>query len=176
LQDQGLPDDINGLYLGGGFPEVFAQELSENYGVLRDVKNAILSDIPTYAECGGLMYLCESIIDFNGNSWPMVGVLPTTTVMSKQLTLGYKRGIVLQESPLFAAGSEVYGHEFHRSRLTNEPLSPLYHLWRYDDKIGEGIGEGWGLSQLHASYLHLHWGAYPEIPGRFLQNCDRVQK
>jgi cobyrinic acid a,c-diamide synthase len=174
LQDQGLPDDINGLYFGGGFPEVFAKELSENYGVLRDVKNAILSDIPTYAECGGLMYLCESLIDFNGNSWPMVGVLPTTTVMSKQLTLGYKRGIVLQESPLFAAGSLVYGHEFHRSRLTNEPLSPLYHLWRYDDKIGEGIGEGWGLSQLHASYLHLHWGAYPEIPRRFLQNCDRV--
>lgn len=176
LQDQGLPDNINGLYFGGGFPEVFARELSENYGVLRDVKNALLSDIPTYAECGGLMYLCESIIDFNGNSWPMVGVLPTTTIMSKQLTLGYKRGIVLQESPLFAAGSEVYGHEFHRSRLTNEPGSPLYHLWRYDDKIGEGIGEGWGLSQLHASYLHLHWGAYPEIPGRFLEKCDRVQK
>ncbi|MGF1676526.1 MAG: cobyrinate a,c-diamide synthase, partial [Rivularia sp. (in: cyanobacteria)] len=89
LEDTELPQDIQGMYFGGGFPEVFAQKLSENTCVRDAVKAAILSGIPTIAECGGLMYLCNQIMDMTGKSWEMVGVLSTTAVMDQRLTLGY---------------------------------------------------------------------------------------
>src|SRR5919202_1544054 len=109
LDDSVFPDNVQGLYFGGGFPEVFAQKLSGNVLIRDAVRSAIFSGLPTYAECGGLMYLCDSIVDFDGNSWP--------------------RGEV------------------------------------------EAVAEGWGVCQVHASYLHLHWGARPDIPARFLQQC-----
>ena len=81
LNDSQLPKDIQGMYFGGGFPEVFAPQLAANISLIQAVKNSISAGIPTIAECGGLMYLCEQIIDFDGNSWPMVGILPTHAQM-----------------------------------------------------------------------------------------------
>ncbi|MFO0053662.1 MAG: cobyrinate a,c-diamide synthase, partial [Dolichospermum sp.] len=86
LNDDQLPKDIQGIYFGGGFPEVFASQLAANVNLIQEVKNAILGGIPTIAECGGLMYLCEQIIDFDGKTWPMVGILPTLAQMDKKLT------------------------------------------------------------------------------------------
>ncbi|MFM7439492.1 MAG: cobyrinate a,c-diamide synthase, partial [Snowella sp.] len=80
LEDPHLPLDIQGLYIGGGFPEVFAQTLSENHNLHQEIKNAIAQGMPTYAECGGLMYLCQEIIDFLGQTWPMLGILPTRAI------------------------------------------------------------------------------------------------
>ena len=130
--------------------------------------------MPTYAECGGLMYLCEEIIDFEGNSFPMVGILPTKAVMDKKLKLGYYEATALQDSPLCSQGVTVYGHQFHRSRLTVEPTFPLYQIKRYAQKKEQiKITEGWRtVENLHASYLHLHWGNHIEIPIQFLQKCQ----
>ncbi|MGE5655941.1 MAG: cobyrinate a,c-diamide synthase [Actinomycetota bacterium] len=174
LDDSHLPSNIHGLYLGGGFPEVFAQELSNNAASRQAVQAAILAGMPTYAECGGLMYLCEAIVDFEGNSWPGVGILPTAAVMGKRLTLGYKQAVTFKDSPLFPAGVQVCGHEFHRSHLSRQPSHPLYQLWPYGKRRDrEANPEGWQVYQLHASYLHLHWGGRPEIPAYFLQHCLR---
>ncbi|MEG4214651.1 cobyrinate a,c-diamide synthase [Microcoleus sp. Pol14C6] len=172
LDDAVFPDNVQGLYFGGGFPEVFAQELSGNVLIRDAVRNAIFSGMPTYAECGGLMYLCDSIVDFDGNSWPGVGVLETAAAMGKRLTLGYREAVAVRDSSVLTALDEVWGHEFHRSHLTVEPSNPVYHSWRYG-KRGEveAVAEGWGVCQVHASYLHLHWGARPDIPARFLQQC-----
>ncbi|MEZ2239061.1 cobyrinate a,c-diamide synthase [Microcoleus sp.] len=172
VDDAVFPDNVQGLYFGGGFPEVFAQELSGNVVIREAVKSAIVAGMPTYAECGGLMYLCDSIVDFDGNSWEGVGVLPSTAEMGKRLTLGYRETVAVRDSSVLSSGDGVCGHEFHRSHLTVEPSDPVYHSWRYG-KRGEveQVGEGWGVNGVHASYLHLHWGARPDIPARFLQRC-----
>jgi cobyrinic acid a,c-diamide synthase len=172
LDDSVFPDNVQGLYFGGGFPEVFAQKLSGNVLIRDAVRKAIFSGMPTYAECGGLMYLCDSIVDFDGNSWQGVGVLETAAAMGKRLTLGYREAVAVRDSSVLTALDEVWGHEFHRSHLTVEPSNPVYHSWRYG-KRGEveAVAEGWGVCQVHASYLHLHWGARPDIPARFLQQC-----
>jgi cobyrinic acid a,c-diamide synthase len=172
LKDVELPQGVQGMYFGGGFPEVFAQQLQENTSARDAVKKAILSGIPTIAECGGLMYLCEQIVDFEAKSWAMVGVLPTTAVMGGRLTLGYRRAVALQKSLLVDAGTTVYGHEFHRSQLTSAPYPPLFQTYRFDSS--ESIDfEGWNLPvSVHASYVHLHWGELPEMVMRFLQQCS----
>lgn len=164
LHDKALPEQIQGLYLGGGFPEMFAGALAENQAARQAVKAAIAAGLPTYAECGGLMYLCEHLTDFSHQSFPMVGVLPTTTVMGKRLTLGYRQGLVLRDTPLMEKGTRVHGHEFHRSQLTREPTHPIF-------QFNSQGAEGWHWKHLHASYLHLHWGATPQFPDRFLHYC-----
>ncbi|MBD0344864.1 MAG: cobyrinic acid a,c-diamide synthase, partial [Coleofasciculus sp. Co-bin14] len=171
LTDAVLPENVQGLYFGGGFPEVFAQQLAENTSTRQAVRKAVLTGMPTYAECGGLMYLCEQITDFEGQSWSMVGVLPTTTVMGKRLTVGYRQATALQESPLVRAGATVWGHEFHHSQLTAIPEKPLFETRGYNR--GKAATEGWRVHQLHASYVHLHWGGCPEIPAQFLQRCQQ---
>lgn len=170
LRDTNLPDKVQGLYFGGGFPEVFAQKLATNQAALDAVRKAILSGIPTYAECGGLMYLCQQIVDFENAAWEMVGVLPTTAIMGSRLTLGYRGAIALQDSPLLAAGETVWGHEFHRSSLSEMPTLALFKIGGYNAQILD-TEEGWRSHQIHASYVHLHFGARPEIPARFLKHC-----
>ncbi|NEQ13420.1 MAG: cobyrinate a,c-diamide synthase [Moorea sp. SIO3E2] len=171
LTDTTLPPDLQGMYFGGGFPEVFAQQLAANTSARESVRTAIESGMPTYAECGGLMYLGEQITDFDGKSWSMVGVLPTVTVMGKSLTLGYRQATALVDGPLLPAGATVWGHEFHRSHLTVMPSNPLFELRGYHQrKVGV---EGWQLYQLHASYVHLHWGSCLEVPLGFLQRCQQ---
>ncbi|MEW6493286.1 MAG: cobyrinate a,c-diamide synthase [Cyanobacteriota bacterium] len=170
LSDTSLPEDVKGLYFGGGFPEVFAQQLAENTSAREAVRQTVLTGIPTYAECGGLMYLGEQITDFEEQSWPMVGVLPTTTVMGKRLTVGYRQATALHNSPLLPAGTIVWGHEFHHSQQTAMPEKPLFEIQGYDK--GKISHEGWQMHQLHASYVHLHWGARPEIPAQFLKSCN----
>ncbi|WP_375512880.1 cobyrinate a,c-diamide synthase [uncultured Nostoc sp.] len=171
LEDAAIPKNVQGMYFGGGFPEVFAQQLAENTNVRDAVKTAILQGMPAIAECGGLMYLCEQIIDFEGKSWSMAGVLPTSAVMGGRLTLGYRRAVALQDNLLVKAGTTVYGHEFHRSHLTLTPTQPLFETSRYDCEENMGC-EGWGLpANVHASYVHLHWGESGEIPQRFIKQC-----
>jgi cobyrinic acid a,c-diamide synthase len=174
LKDSQLPK-ADGLYFGGGFPEVFAAELSANKPMLSAVKQAIEQGLPTYAECGGLMYLSEAIIDFEGEKWPMVGVLPQTVNMGKRLFLGYRQAVALRDGPLLKQGQTVIGHEFHRSSVSAVSRQPAYEAQRYwgqDKPLGN---EGDRRYNLHASYIHLHWGHRPEIAQRFIQQCAQAQ-
>lgn len=175
LKDEVLPENVQGFYFGGGFPEVFAEGLSTNQPILSSLKKALQQGTPAYAECGGLMYLCQGITDFSGRHWPMVGLLPTAAVMGQRLTLGYRRATALQKSPLVAQGEAVWGHEFHRSALTAPPSAPLFDLRRYgEDSLAPLPREGWQLHQVHASYVHLHWGAQPQLAQRFVQRCRQT--
>jgi cobyrinic acid a,c-diamide synthase len=170
LADSGLPKNVQGLYFGGGFPEVFAQQLAENHLALEAVRAALQAGMPTYAECGGLMYLSQQIVDFAGQSWSMVGAIATTAVMGLHLTLGYRQATALQNSSLLSAGSVVWGHEFHRSHLSTTPTHPLFQVRGYDS-VSPIILEGWRSHHIHASYIHLHFGEQLHIPERFLQHC-----
>ncbi len=170
LKDVSLPEDIKGCYFGGGFPEVFAQELAENKQILRLVKAALEEGLPVYAECGGLMYLGQQIVDFTGKSWPMVGVLPTGVAMGKSLIIGYRKAKALRASSMVKQGEIVWGHEFHRSQLTYPLIAPLWEMKTLNPQTG-AVFEGWQQANLHASYLHLHFGFNTEIAAHFLKNC-----
>lgn len=169
---EALPDNIQGLYFGGGFPEVFAAELADNRSTLKSVRQAITAKMPTIAECGGLMYLCQRIVDFEMTSHSMVGVIRAKAIMGKHLTLGYRQATALQDSPLVTSGSVVWGHEFHRSSLSVEPTEPLFQIRGYD-ALSPVAAEGWRSRSLHASYIHTHFGGNLDLPKRFIECCSK---
>lgn len=163
LRDASIPQAAKGLYLGGGFPEMFASELAANYGARSSVAEWVRQGKPVYAECGGLMYLTDSITTFEGATYAMVGAIPTQTHMGKRLTLGYRTTTARETTVLVRKGDTLRGHEFHRSTLSQSPHCPIYHL--------NDSPEGWFGPGLHASYLHMHWGDRPDLPSRFIQAC-----
>ncbi|PLS69065.1 MAG: cobyrinic acid a,c-diamide synthase [Cyanobacteria bacterium M5B4] len=174
LQDHYLPDGIAGLYFGGGFPELFAAELADNLNLIKQLISLIRSGIPTYAECGGLMYLTKGIVDLNQTYYPMLNIIPTEAVMTNKLTLGYRLGTVEHSSFLCYKKEQIWGHEFHRSVLSNQNPQPLFQLQSYSSRL-LSYGEGWSLLNLHASYLHLHFGNKPQIVQRMLDSCCKYQ-
>jgi cobyrinic acid a,c-diamide synthase len=164
--DEKLPSGIQGLYLGGGFPEIFAEQLAANVPLKNQLKDSMARGLSVYAECGGLMYLSESILDFQGKNHQMLGVLPTQVRMGAKLTLGYREAKVQQDSYVVQSGQTIRGHEFHRSTLKTQPNPPLYHFQ-------DGIEEGWSLANIHASYLHVHWGDQLAMPQRWLKSISK---
>lgn len=176
MEDESLPTDIDGLLLGGGFPELFAETLSQNQGMRRAIAETLAAGMPTYAECGGLMYLCETLVDFAGCSWPMIGAIAATTTMTGQLKLGYRQATVNQASPVVRIGQQVWGHEFHRSAIAPAAASPLYSLTTFPmlDAAPLPAGqEGWATQTLHASYLHSHWGEQRQLAQQFVETCAK---
>ncbi len=170
IKDSKLPD-AGGLYFGGGFPEVFAAELSANLPMMAAIRRAIQQGMPTYAECGGLMYLSDSMIDFDGQAWPMVGIIPQTVKMGRRLVLGYREAVAIANTPLLTKSQTVIGHEFHRSGIVEPLTQPVYKTRRYWGEAGETQLEGYQLPHLHASYTHLHWGHRLDLAQRFVQQC-----
>lgn len=170
LADAAPPPAIAGLYFGGGFPELFAEQLAANVTLRQRLQTLMQAGLPTYAECGGLMYLATTLVDLAGAAWPMVGILPTTVTMEAHLTLGYRQATARQDSPLLVAGQQIWGHEFHHSQVTTVAPDPLYSLTRYGTTQIYGI-EGWHLRQVHASYVHLHWGGCSTVAQRFVNSC-----
>jgi cobyrinic acid a,c-diamide synthase len=174
LANEPLPIGAEGVYLGGGFPEVFAAKLAENLIARRSLQQAIKNGLPTYAECGGLMYLCEAIVDRQGEAYPMVGILPTIATMQPRLSLGYRKAITLSETILLKQGAAVSGHEFHHSSLTRSSDFPVFSMRSLDDETLQK--EGWREHNVHASYLHLHWGETPQIAQSFIKACSDTFK
>lgn len=174
IKDRHIPENIQGLYFGGGFPEIFAEQLAENKLVLQQLKQIIQAGIPTYAECGGLMYLCQELKDLQEQTWSMVGVIPSIVTMNAKLTLGYRQATALKDSPLIAAQQTVRGHEFHRSKLIVTSPIPQWELQGFHNSSPQ-LNEGWNINQLHASYLHLHWGESKFLAQRFIQSCRNYQ-
>ncbi|WP_338462672.1 cobyrinate a,c-diamide synthase [Synechococcus elongatus IITB7] len=172
LQDSCFPTEAQGLYFGGGFPEVFASELSNNLSARQAVQQAVSQGMPCYAECGGLMYLCQQVIDFEKQHYPMVGAIAATAQMGSRLTLGYREATAQKDSPLLKQGQVVWGHEFHRSSLLEPVVQPLFQLKNFDGSLN--YGEGWSHANLHASYLHLHFGAKPWLVQNFLKACQTI--
>ncbi|MEO0853936.1 MAG: cobyrinate a,c-diamide synthase, partial [Cyanobacteria bacterium J06648_11] len=162
LQDGfAIANTCDGIYLGGGFPELWAAELSEQWRSL-----PLRPDIPIYAECGGLMALGRSLQDLSGEIHAMGSLFPYKVAMTKKLTMGYRDATALADTPLIGKGDRVRGHEFHHSTCTPSP-HPIYDCGK--------TREGWSSSLVHASYLHLHWGAQTHLPQRWLDRCQRCK-
>ena len=163
LTDPALPEGTAGLYLGGGFPEVHAAELSANVDLRRAIAAAIVGGLPTVAECAGLLYLCRSV-----DGVAMIGALDAEAVMAPRLTLGYRTAVAADNTLLAPAGSRVSAHEFHRTVVS--PAAGPSPAWLVDGRP-EGFSldpAGLGRPTLHASYEHLHWAGHPELAWRFV--------
>jgi len=173
IHDSSLPSGLSGMFLGGGFPEIFVNKLEENEGMRRNVKKSIEDGMPVYAECGSLMYLTKSLLDMGGHSHQMVGVLDARTIMGKKLeSLNYTLVQVIRENILTHAGFTLRGHEFHYSKIEDIPSDAKF---AYDMKIGKGISngkDGWTQHNLLASYMHIHFAYNPQIARNFVGACE----
>jgi cobyrinic acid a,c-diamide synthase len=176
LCDSDLPPGTAGVLLSGGFPELFAEPLAANRPMHEALRAAHRQGLPIYAECGGLMYLTEAILDNHNRPQQMVGLLPGRSVLGARLTLGYRRARAAGESWLLPEGAEVRGHEFHYSVWEGRPADLPPAWYAVPRAGGEAYPEGARLGSLWASYIHLHFGARPELADRFVAACRRISE
>lgn len=168
VSDSKVPD-CDGIYIGGGFPEVIGESLEKNQRIQKTIKKLAENDIPIYAECGGLMYLTKSI-DYNYNKFKMVGLFDATTKMQKRLKLNYTKATVSHDCLISKAFKIIHGHEFHFSELESLRNDVKF---AYNLSIGIGIKnrkDGLMEHNTLASYMHLHF-ANSSFAKNFVQNC-----
>ena len=174
IHDSTLPNNLRGLFLGGGFPEAYAKQLEENQTMLRSIKKAVEDEMPVYAECGGLMYLVESAQDLETSSHRMTGVLNAKAVMTRKLeSLNYSVADVIRKNILTDVGFTLHGHEFHYSRIEDVPSDSTF---AYEMTVGKGISgqrDGWLQHNLLASYLHIHFGYDSRIAKNFVDASEK---
>ncbi|GAB3317524.1 cobyrinate a,c-diamide synthase [Geodermatophilus aquaeductus] len=160
LRDEALPEGTAGLVVGGGFPEVYADQLSANTTLRADIAALTARGGPVAAECAGLLYLAREL-----DGSPMCGVLDVATAMTPRLTLGYRSAVALTDSVLARAGTRVRGHEFHRTHAL--PAAGPTPAWQWS----AGAPEGFVSGSVHASYLHLNWAGSPALAERLVAAC-----
>jgi cobyrinic acid a,c-diamide synthase len=161
IADHTLPPDLDGIYLGGGYPELHAEALSANRSMRTAIAEFAANDAPVYAECGGFMYLTEAIVDTEGRSWPMAGIFPTRARMQKRLAkLGY-----IEVESCIERGEFARGHEFRYSVI--DPM-PETVCRTYRDPA-----EGYMVRSVLGSYIHLHFRSCPRFAERFVRDCAR---
>lgn len=172
--DQQLPDNLNGLYIGGGFPEVFAYDLATNSSMQSAIREVARAGLPIYAECGGLMYLGQGLQDFDGTCHPMVGLLPYQTAMqNRRVKIGYVEVQAVNPAhPLLSPNATVRGHEFHWSSLAGN-LDPRYAA--YTIPAQSNRLEGWLKENVLASYVHFHFGSDSQLAPRLVEWCYRYK-
>jgi cobyrinic acid a,c-diamide synthase len=172
LADPALPWDVDGVYLGGGFPERFACELSSNAAMLASLRSAARQGTPIYGECGGLMYLQDGLIDRAGRRHPMTRVLPGWSTMERaRLTLGYREARAVRSTMLLQTGDRVRGHEFHWSVAAPPPDE----LAAYELRTSPPRLEGYAADNVLASYIHLHFGSDARLAPRLVAACAHAR-
>jgi len=176
LKDDGLPGGTSGIYIGGGYPEMYARGLGFNDFVKHDLAAAVAAGLPVYAECGGLMYLTRGITDLEGVFHPMVGVLPTRArMLERRKALGYREVTVTLSGSLFPRGKKARGHEFHYSEI--EPMQAgvkhVYDVLSSGNK--EHYREGYAKGGMLASYVHLHFASNKAFAGAFAEKVKSVR-
>lgn len=176
VNDTRLPDGLDALYIGGGYPEAMAEHLSKNSAMRAAVRAFAESGRPVYAECGGLMYLCRTLEKEDGTAYPMVGLLPVKTRMQHSVqSLSYAEVLLKEDSLWGKRGSMARGHEFHYSQIRSSPVG--LGGWRsvYSvKKSRSGIQEekGFQKDQVLASYVHLYLPSRPALLEHFIRTCE----
>ena len=169
LRDASLPPGAAGVYLGGGYPELHAAALAANLPLLAGLRRADAAGLPIYAECGGLMYLTRGLREPDGRRHPWVGLVPAWTTMDRSRPrIAYVAGAVACASALGPSGTPLRGHVFHRSAL-DRPLPAAACAFRLTEPTA--AAEGYARRNLVASYVHLHFGAVPELAAHWLDRC-----
>lgn len=177
IADGNLPGDLDGLYIGGGYPELHASKLSGNEGMKSDMAGVGRAGMPIYAECGGFMYLCRELTDFEGQSWPMCGLFPFTTRMSRRLrVLGYREITQEVSTPLGAPGTGIRGHEFHYSEISGsaQNTTTAYRVSARNHTRKDR--EGYLVGNILGSYIHLHFGSCPQAAENLVAACCKYKK
>jgi cobyrinic acid a,c-diamide synthase len=170
LGDHELPD-ADGLYLGGGYPELYAPRLAGNAAMRKAVRRFAEAGRPVYAECGGLMYLAETLEDADGVAHPMAGVLPATVRMRPpRMALGYTEVAFTRDTPIGPAGAVARGHEFHYSILDPVPEG-IERVYRIAQRGAPARAEGYLVGRTLMSYVHLGFASNPELPRAFVTAC-----
>jgi cobyrinic acid a,c-diamide synthase len=164
--DDPLPDGLDGLYLGGGYPELHAAELAGNEATLQAIRDFAAAGGPIYAECGGLMYLGETL-ELEEAKYRLCGVLPFSTRMPSPLKLAYVE--IETTDGMFGAGRTARGHLFHHSELTGKPTAE--RCYRLQTTCGDRCEEGYRVGNVLASYVHLHFASAPHLAKAFLDTC-----
>ncbi len=167
LHDVALPQGIDAVYIGGGYPELYAEVLASNQAMKASLRAFAAEGGPIYAECGGLMYLCRTLVTLDGQRWPMLDLLPAQVQMYAKLqALGYVETELTETSILGPAGLRFRGHQFRYSELEElEPIEKIYRVRR--KRKGDVIAEGFRSGTVLGSYVHAHWASNNSIP-RFL--------
>jgi cobyrinic acid a,c-diamide synthase len=175
VQDTELPPALDALYFGGGYPELHAKQISGNESMLAEVRDFAASAKPVYAECGGMIYLGESIVAQDGTKYGMTGVLPLKFEMtSKLVQFGYVTVEFIEDCLLGMAGTVVRGHSFHYSRLASAgSLERKYRV--YYSLSGKEEDEGFSAGNVLGSYIHLHFRAAPGMVARFVQKIREAK-
>lgn len=175
LVDRDVPD-VDGLYLGGGYPELHAARLAANVELRKAVRRFAEAGRPIYAECGGLMYLAEALEDLDGVAHPMVGLLPTTVrLRPRRLTLAYCEVTLTAHTPLGPAGTCARGHEFHASTADPVPAT-VRRAYRVARRDGETFAEGYLVERALMSYVHLHFASNPALAPAFVAACAAARR
>ena len=169
LRDTAIPAGVAGIYLPGGYPECFAEELSANAAMKEAIRSAIGAGMPVYAECGGFIYLTRGVVPDGG----FVGLFPVTTrMLPKRKALGYREVEFAADTIIGPAGTTARGHEFHYSEMAVMPAG-VERLYRVS-KEGVDLGmEGYRYKNCLASYIHLHFGSNPELAAHFVASCRK---
>jgi cobyrinic acid a,c-diamide synthase len=171
LRDAHLPDGLSGMYLCGGYPEVCAEELSANPSMLKDVRCAVLSGLPVFAECGGFLYLHRSLSDEEGRTYPMAGVIPSDARFTDHLQhFGYVTMRAVKDNLLCGRGGQIRAHEFHRT-VSDAPRD-AFVVSKGERQWTEYIAKG----NLLAGYPHIHFWSDPKLAERFVRTCAKYQK
>jgi cobyrinic acid a,c-diamide synthase len=169
LNGEALPDDVHGLYLGGGFPEEYVDILASQIKVKESIRHAVFEGIPTFAECGGFMYLCDALITVDGRKQPMAGIIAGEVNMQEKLAaIGYREVCAEHENSLMTKGDKAKGHEFHYSTF----LPGEAHQFAYETKGTRGKQkEGYVSGNLVAGYTHIHFASNPELVENWINRC-----
>jgi len=172
LRDTALPPELDGLYLGGGYPELSADALSTNRTMRQSIQNFCEAGRPVLAECGGFLYLLAALADQDGREFPMAGVFPFRAGMGKRFAaLGYREVTTRAETLLGPAGARLRGHEFHYSHLTHQtPEVPAVYAMTGRRGVLDGP-EGFLHKRTLGSYVHLHFGSNPQAAAHFVAAC-----
>lgn len=169
IHDSALPENIDGLYIGGGFPEEFARELASNEAMNTSLRSQIEAGLPTLAECGGYMYLTKSLTTVTGVTYPMLGLIEADVTMGTKLAaLGYREVTSLANTIILEDEEMARGHEFHYSNLTERETYP--HVYKVKGMRGEKE-EGFYKANVVAGFTHLHFASNLNIPKRFVEAC-----
>jgi len=176
LRDHELPLGVDALYFGGGYPELYARQLSENHSLLADLRRFAQAAKPIYAECGGMMYLAEKLDLLDGTSCAMAGVLPLRVAMTERLVdFGYADVEFLGDCLLGEKGTVVRGHSFHCSRIAGDTLThPAYRV--HYSLSGKQLPEGYSEGNVLGSYIHVHFRSNPGLAQAFLRNAKAAQR
>jgi cobyrinic acid a,c-diamide synthase len=176
LEDSSLPTALDALYFGGGYPELFAKQLSGNRPMLASIKRAAEDGLPIYAECGGLMYLAREIVTKEDASFPMAGVLPITVQMTDRLVnFGYTEVSFTSDCLIGPAGAKARGHSFHCSRI--DDVGPVEYAYQARNSMtGREEPEGLRVKNVLASYIHLHFLSNPRMVEAFVENAECAKR